>query len=946
MTVEDENRAHAPKAWYGRSKGILLAALMSTTALAQTAPSQSAGAGAAPQPSDDGLSEIVVTGSKIRGVGPIGSPVTGLSPEDVANLGVASTADALRTIPSVLNLGADPSHQNANEKANLNTTAGTSINLRGLGPQATLVLVDGRRIAPAGVGAQFTDPTVIPEAAVGLIEVVADGASAIYGADAVGGVVNLKLREPFDGAETSVRYGGGSSQDSLQISQVFGHTWDGGGVMVALQHLDQSRVTGASVSQLYTDNYSFHGGPNTGSTSSAPGNIIVGKTSYALPANPTGSQITASELTPGTSNLQSYYAGADAIPAQTQDEGVFSLKQRLTDDIKLFSEGFFSRRKFDQNRTATADGLASLSVPSINPNYIRGIPGLAPNAPETVQYSGLVDFGPLHQQGGQKAGSLTVGADIALFGDWQLEPSVSYSQDNEQRYQSNLINNCALTGALGVTSGGTGGHTLTGVPCSGTPALYDTNAATAFNPFAPGLTNPATIARISASNNDQTEFDRLGAGLKLDGTVFALPGGNIRMAVGFEHYDDSLHHTQTRNDGNYTPDVNSYVNFSGTNSRSNNAVYAETVVPVIGSENALPFAEKIELSLAGRYEHYSDFGTTTNPKFGLNWKPVNDLLFHASYGTSFRAPTLSEDDGRDVVGTPGVSVTSVTNLLYPSLGPIGSKVNAISIVGGNSSVKPETAETYSFGTDYTPSWLQGAKLSANYFNVNYQNVISAINAGSALTDPSLVGFVNLHPTAAQIAALCTSRYFTAGNCATSPVAIIDGSSRNLGATKTNGVEFTATYRKPTTWGTWSGGVTGSYVNSFQQALTPGAPLIQRVNQVNFPLKFAGRATLGWDYEGFSIFTFINHENGYRNLTIVPAQGVDPYTTVDLTASYDPAELLTSKYVSDLLLSVHVTNLLDAKPPFVYQPGNPPYAFDPQNASALGRTAYLQLTAQF
>src|SRR5262245_58114803 len=171
------------------------------------------------------LDEVVVTGTSIRGVAAVGSPSMELDREEMAATGLTTSGDLARSLPQVLSLGADESRLAGAQDAAANTTRTSAINLRGIGNEATLLLLNGRRLAPNGVIKALYDPNQIPSAAIERMEVVVDGASAVYGSDAVAGVVNLITRKKFDGAETSARYGSGDGIDQKIFSQSYGMTW-------------------------------------------------------------------------------------------------------------------------------------------------------------------------------------------------------------------------------------------------------------------------------------------------------------------------------------------------------------------------------------------------------------------------------------------------------------------------------------------------------------------------------------------------------------------------------------------------------------------------------------------------------------------------------------------------------------------------------------------------
>src|SRR5689334_3555602 len=232
---------------------------------------------------EEAVQEVVVTGTSIRGIANPASQTVTLSREDFASAGVASSSDLARALPQVINLGADESRLGGAQDGAANTTRVSGINLRGIGNEATLLLIDGRRMAPAGVIKSLYDPNVIPTSAVERLEVVVDGASAIYGSDAVAGVVNIITRKNFKGAETQLRYGLADGTNQKIASQNLGMTWDGGGVFAAIEHNERDNLPGSDRDFASTDRRA-RGGSDARSTLSSPGNVLSGTTRYPLPA--------------------------------------------------------------------------------------------------------------------------------------------------------------------------------------------------------------------------------------------------------------------------------------------------------------------------------------------------------------------------------------------------------------------------------------------------------------------------------------------------------------------------------------------------------------------------------------------------------------------------------------------------------------------------------------
>jgi iron complex outermembrane recepter protein len=463
-------------------------------------------------------------------------------------------------------------------------------------------------------------------------------------------------------------------------------------------------------------------------------------------------------------------------------------------------------------------------------------------------------------------------------------------------------------------------------------------------------------------------FDNLS--VSANGSLFSLPGGLVRMAIGAEYrHDELVNHNLAMPAA--SPLLRS-LNITGA-SRSVYGVYGELYVPIVGAGNAMTGIEKLELSLAGRIEDYSDFGTTKNPKVGLNWTPFDGVRLRASYGKSFRAPTLSDIDPSSTGVLRAVALTPAQVI---QLGlPAATNLSLIQTQGGTAGIKPERARTYSFGADFTPRALPGFTASVNYYNIHYANRIDspALNVGTfnALLQRSLYApFVTVNPAFftsaltqadynAQVLAIeaSTKPVFTGVPPAPSTVvAIVRGNRDNTGTLDTSGVDFSARYVHEGGWGTARLGVIGTYVFNYDYSILPGAPVADFVNEfssLGSPLRFRARGEAGWDKGGFSITAFANYQNSYRYpRSLLPAaapaqfERVRAHTTFDLTASYDTGEEVGSALLRDLRFTLAVQNLFDRDPPFVLNSGNNPILFDPTNASALGRLISVQLSKKW
>lgn len=842
----------------------------------QSPPGQSApnaGEGQAP-------SEIVVTGSRIRGVPAVGSNVIGLDQTKLSEAPATSVNDILRRVPQIVSLGANRDGGSAQNGA-ANATRGAGINLRGIGTNATLLLYNGKRFPPQGTQGQFTDPSVLPTIALSRVEIVADGASAIYGSDAIAGVVNFILRKDVDGGEVRLRSGfteGGYAEE--QVSGILGKRWSGGSAMVAAEYTHNNPLYGDEL-PWYQDNNLYRGGRDLRTTNCNPGTITVGGKTYAIPVGGANAANVGS-LVAGTSN-KCFYNGQDAvIPLQQRISVVSSVSQELG-GVRVFADGFYSYR--EGIIPGTSDTF-NATVRSTNPFFVTPLAGATS---ETVTYSLLPELGPDLNPYHSYSWNVTGGAEARLFGDFKGTFYYQHGESKDVADRRHGVNTAALNATLA-----------------------DTNPATAFNVFG-GPNNPATLAKINENYfviKGATKLDV--ANLQFDGSLFALPGGNVRIAVGGEYRKE---YTFT---DLITGNSAAQVHTADGGSRNVKALFGELFIPIVGGPNASPGLEQLSLSLAGRYEHYSDFGDTTNPKIGLTYKPFRSVTIRGSYGTSFRAPTFVEVS--QVAGGAG--------LYYDTLpGPNGN-LTGIGIAGGNPNLKPETARTWSAGMEIAPrdGALRGLVATATYFKIDYRNQIQALRGTPGiLTNPLYASFVNLAPTAAQINALVTSGLPLNNPINTSAVSfIVDGRRQNLGRSLVGGIDFGLNYNW--SWSNWrvDAGVQGTYFTEYKFQAVPGAAFASVVNTINFPQRFRMQADAGVQTGKFRGRVTLNHLSGYWNTTITPAQHVKDYNTVDLFLGLD----VTSRFT----ISADVRNLLNTDPPFV----DTTRGYDPQSANPVPR----------
>lgn len=943
--------------------------------------------------SEDNTGEdILVTGTRIRGVAPVGSDLLQLSAEDLAKTGQLSTADILAKVPAVLTLGSGNSYSGGSSQSTSDLNAmgfNKSPNLRGFGPQATLSLVNGHRVPYDGANMNTFDGDNIPVQMLQRVEIVADGTSATYGADAISGTVNYIMRAPFTGLEVYGQYGTADGQDSWQATAVGGYDWGSGGIVVAYQHADSDRLRALSRPNLYNDDFSPYGGPPSPAFSS-PGNILYGGNSYAIPTGQDGSALTLAEVgAAGTVNRQNIWTGYDAIPAFERDQVAVNFTQEIGSGIEIYADGFYSQRDFDIALFSSApNSRATLVVP--NSNFYspcnRSLVGADPalvaacgTGSLTVQYNLAEDVGGGTREGFVRTYMGTVGVNVDLFGDWRANVYTSHGRSRGENSTNLYFGN------------GFGGF----FPQSPalTAALAD-NTSAAFNPFcdsgAQDCGNGGFEADIFAGQalNVLTVFKNQVYSASVDGSLLTLPGGNVRLAVGGEHQKLSF------TNGN---------NFATTfASRKIYSAFGELYVPVFGADNRTGGLYSLDLTAAIRLDDYNDVGSTWNPKFGLNWAPTEWLKLRASYGTSFRAPTLVDNDPNSQAGHLPFTIDGGS--IDPALCPTCDGTNRTiyyALGGAAGNLTPENSESWSVGFEIAPP-TNGLRLSATYWNVNYTGQVStpvynvgafqAINAGyydseiifnptyfpgKAASNP--VAFFGPYPfnasipTCANVAgqAITTQALYddlvaciNAGG--TSPVlgapsndviAINNGHRLNAGSTHGDGFDISASYDWSSAGGDFHIGAIASYINNWKVSPIPGAPVTDEVNRFGYPLRLRGRADASWTGNvgpgDLTLAGYVNYANGYEmNPIFLPAgvadsyADIDSYTTVDLAVNYSFGDDAGS-ILRGLSLTVSAQNVFDADPPLVINSG--PAAslrFDPSNASPIGRIFQFQVAKKF
>lgn len=831
--------------------------------------------------------EIVVTGTSIRGVPPTGSGLISVTREDAKLIGAASTAELLATVPQLNSFNTAPRVSNGG-------LGSFAPGLRGLPSSATLPLMNGHRLISGSTQQTNPDYPLIPELAVERVEIVADGASAIYGSDAVAGVVNFITRKRMSGIEANIRYGMADDYHAFNTGTIVGKDWGGGSVVVAYQYQENNNITGAD-RRYRTLDFRAVGGVDTRATVCPDANVnLFAGTIYAAP-----------NLAPGL-NTCDPRGPVDLLPQNRTHSALVSGRQKLSNSITFWADVLYSDRR--DVVQAALPGQTFVLITAANP-FFRAPPG-------TGSAFGYFDFRPDRLVGSDhfdqtfrvRSGNATAGLDFNLPGDFQASVFGSYNWSRNDTFQPG-INTTALTAAAAGTT-----------------------AQTALDPFG-YATSPAVVAAILDNPTTFTNHQRTRIGaFKVDGPLAKLPGGALKIAVGAEYRRETYSQRGQSGGAGFPEDLG----------RTIESVYGELFVPIFGDGNAAPMARSLTLSLSGRYDHYSDFGSTSNPKIGITWEPVEGVNFRGSYGRSFRAPGL-----RDLGSTVGsyyaaAALVDAFGARDPSRGT--AQVNTILLYGGNQALEPETARTWSFGVDLRPRFAPNLIASATFYDIRYDNVIGTPSGLGAIlfSDPTFAARVIRNPTAGQLSAAITDTvpfYYTFSAV---PVIgnILDLRQGNFGVRQTNGIDFDVQYRRTTGFGTVFGGIAGNYILNYSNRLSPTSPDSNSL-EAGIP-RATLRTTLGFTAGPVTFVNFVNHRTGVTAPFATPTgsslYSSKGYTTVDLRLSVQLPALGLARGAE---LGLQVNDLLDATPPFFPGTDGIGGAFNP-----IGRYAAMSLRTSF
>jgi iron complex outermembrane recepter protein len=894
------------------------------------------------------LESYTVLGSRVRQYSATGpSPVSVYDQDFIRATGALSMADFLNYLPQ--NYGAigagrgsapnefNPEFGQRTETTTplLNFVTGaatvtpgqtgvTGASLRGLGSGSTLILVDGRRAQQSGAGNRstdsrqgFVDLNTIPFAMVERIEVITDGASALYGADAVAGVINIVLKKDWVGHELSGSYKGsfdGGGRERL-VSLVSGFAAGKLRGTVSVSHYDRAPLkasqrdfsreqdrrsivvaTNASGAPIYGRDFRLNwgypavvqaqGGTVVGTFDALPGVrvVLVPEGATATPAVsafiPATTPVPPATIVNASGQRRANTSEfPDLIPESENRSFAANATYSFNDRLEAFgSYSFTTNRGLFHGQVA----VSSASATSGFGNFSTVVPAAMNPFGQNV-FVGLVhyEFGALTQRTRTDAHSATVGLRGKVGQTWEWEAGLSHGQ--QERSEVNRLFNGAGITAL----------------------LNNPDASLRLNPFvdarAPGAPNQTALYERLAL---YPTFDAEGQSTTLDfsanGDLFAIWGGPIRMAWGGS-YTDSQVESQAVNYSIAATPVATRTAFESE--RSNHALFAEVSVPLFGRPNAQPLLQRVDLQLAARYESYERAGDVTVPKVGISWVPVKPILLRASYSEGFRPPALTE---YQVVQTTSQATVSDPRRTPPS-------TTGIAVTrGSRPSIESEDSENTFAGIVIEPPFAPGLRIESNFYRTRQFNVIQTLNAQTVVNNEALFPerITRAAPDPAVDGPLNQPGRITG----------IDITFVNFGRVENESMDVGLDYVLP--WrelGRWRFNLFATRTLESLRQLAPGQPPIVDDGDTFAPPKWRFNAAAFWSQGPWTASIFATYLDGFRsNLagnTLAATYPVASATKVDVRGGYEFRNGVWRGHGKGLRLSVGIGNVFDREPPY-------------------------------
>ncbi len=935
----------------------------------------------------EGVEQVTVTatGTSIRGIAPVGTNLVSVDASTIKATGAITTEEILGQIPQLANT------------FNSQAVSPTAINIGGvrpsirynpaqtiLGAASTLLLLDGHTMVGVSGLATTPDAGLIPTIVLRQVDVLPDGASSIYGANAIAGVINFVTRETYQGFQANVSVGVADGYSAFNASMMAGTDWGSGGAYLAFEHKENTYLMARDRSYTKMDLTGI-GGRDSRGTSCDLANISAGGKNYALTSNTvstTPGSLAAAVTGPygnlnpitnaGSLNRCDTNSYASLFPREEQNSFFGQFHQRIMPGVD-FSMKFLWSTRLDSamNPVASATNVA---IDTTNP-YFQSIAG------ETTQNVSFA-FGPFW--GGNSVTDynnvqeflITPKLTVDLpFGDWQATALFNYGRSVSDG-MNRSINTALLAQSMRRV-------TVAGVL---SPPLVASSSLSgnAVDPYNLTVGNPLLIDNIlNTASHGKAIQHQIQYGASANGTLFELPGGAVKGAVGgqwtFEDYVANWNTNWPIGSvaGPAAPGAQMAI---ARPHRIINSGFAEINVPIVGKDNEMPLVHALSFNASGRLDDYSDFGSTLNYKLGISYEPFAALTIRATNGTSFDAPSLADTAAPDTRFSYAPQRTSANTNVPPGTSAADALRPSIATPGGNPQLGPETGRTWSIGGDFHPTTefgidLSGIEISVTAFHTKFEHQQGLIlNNPGVLFSGAYNQYYMINPTLAQVQARYPTNFNPDGSAKVAttgfpgpdlgsafntpgvnqPYILYDLRRNNLGEALIEGLDIALNYTTNIEdFGTLQAGFSATVNTTNTNTPAPGLAAINLV-KYSVPLSAAtafiggtvgpvtGRITVQYS-PGFNVSPVLN-----QALRLYGQQRIESFHPVNLYASYDLSGL--APWLSESEISVTMNNVADDSPP-IYLSGG---AQKPSNGGAyivasgstLGRYTVMSLRKQF
>jgi iron complex outermembrane receptor protein len=951
----------------------------------------------------DVIEEVVVTGTSIRGVAPVGSNLMTVDRATIDDTAAVDVEQMLKTVPAIT----DFAGSGIGQLPGISYYSPTIHSLGSSGSNSTLVLIDGHRLPEGGNQHVLADPNMIPAIAVQRIEVLADGSSSVYGSDAVAGVVNFITRKRYAGLEIDAQGGIGADYGTLAAGILFGNDWDSGWAMAAYGYSRTANGRADYKARPYTVPDKTQLAIQTGllPAGTAPSSLTDSSTFNCDPATIqmagaatifSSAAATAAAINlpqnspcPYGATLQGSYAGTGA---ETRNSAMFKLEQDVG-KLTVETDIDFSYR---DTYSHTASGMLTATVyqtgPQANPFYRKptGYSGTATS--ETIRWdpTDLLGYGLNDNHSEDWYGILN--EEYRLNNNIRVTASQTIGNDESVVITgAGALNSSAATLALNGTAN-TPGNTAT-------PSIAGTNyvllnlpltTSNALDVWDPATGNKTSKAVLASLTNNRSAYHGTylmkDFHLGMDGSLLELPGGPLRFAAGGE-WLAIIQDSENDYPGNFGPVGQSATIAYYPLKRNVYSYFGELDIPLVSPDMSITLVRSLDFDISGRYDDYSDVGPTANPNFAAEWGVIDGLKIRANISTSFVAPSQRSVGNPALQGlnslsrvTPNTTSATVPTATFPNIiGDPGCSADSSScqinstVVGvyrytGNPATKPERGRAWNIGMDYAPDFLPDFDLSWTLFDNKFIGGVTSPPINSIINNSSL----NYRLAFCNPGAPCTQQQIIdfIGNVPVTQALpaqvyyLYDQSQTNVFNLALEGMDIGATYTYQTSrWGSFTASLSATDFLQFDENYN-GSPQFSILNtsgyNTSFPsIALQSRLNIRWNFQGFTTSLTANYVGGYRNwssttinpITLatvagqsVPSGGGDPVKAnyaFDAHIGYDLMHL-GNPALGNSQLYLDVRNLFNANPPYY----NSTAGYDPFGASNLGRVISIGVRAKY